>query len=91
MTFEELSEQHVYIPWNPCGVYRCYCILSQQPIIDRNKRTTHVHRLSNDIAIVLVPVHFDNYISSPTCIHYTSDSEFEVAKFWIGFGKSLAF
>ena len=55
-----------------------------------HKRSTQVNRLSDDRFVVVVPIHFGNYISSPTNIHYASDSEFEVAIFRSGFGESLA-
>ena len=56
-----------------------------------NKRSTLVNRVSDDcFVIVVVPIHFCNYIGSPASIHYVSDGEFKVAIIWIEFSNSLA-
>ena len=59
--------------------------------IIRNKRSTQVNRLSdNCFIVVVIPIHFSNYTSSPTSIHCMSNDEFEVAIFRIGLVESCS-
>ena len=73
-------------------------ILSEEAIIEstekniiRNKRSTQVNRLIDDsLLVIVIPVHFGNYISCSTSIHCASKSELDIAVFWIGFVDHLA-
>ena len=41
--------------------------------------------------VIIVPVHFGNYISYPTSMQCASKSELDIVVIWIGFGDRLAF
>ena len=56
-----------------------------------NKRTTKINRLvDNRLVVIVIPVHFGDYISGSTSMHYTSDGELYVAVLRIGFVDHLA-